>query len=417
MIKNLRRKFIVISMLSMVVVLSVIMGIVNTMNYRRIMEQADRLTSILAENDGVFEEQFMEPQKPMDLNNQDEKHPPMEMSPETPFSTRFFSVKYNGEGSVEKCDIAKIAAVDKEKATAYADTVLDSGKQVGFQDVYRYRVIDTDDGKLVIFVDCRQSLENFQHFTKISISVAAIGLFAVFILVFFFSKIVFRPVQETYEKQKRFITDASHELKTPLTIIDANTEVIEMEAGSNKWTESTKNQVERLSALTEQLVMLSRFDEEQRVVEKKVFSLSEAVADAAEPFVAMAKTKEKDMIFDIDENVLLNGNEKDIRQLVGILLENAVKYSSDKGSIKLTLHGTGKKILFSVENSVEEIKKGNLDILFERFYRLDSSRNSQTGGSGIGLSIAKAIVQRHKGKISAFSNDGKSLTVLTEFKK
>ncbi len=416
MIKNLRRKFIIVSMLSTLMVLSIIMGIVNAMNYRRISEQTDRLTKILADNDGKFDDGVMELQKPEGMIAPRAKMP-MEFSPETPFSTRFFSIKIDDNGKVVSSDISKIASVDEEQAAKYAKEVLENGEETGFQEVYRYRKVATDDGTLVIFVDCRQSLENFQHFTQISITVAALGLLAVFILVVFFSKIVFRPVQETYEKQKQFITDASHELKTPLTIIDANTEVIEMEMGDNNWTQSTRHQVERLTSMTEQLVMLSRYDEEHRTVEKKSFSLSDAVREAAEPFEVLAKTKEMELECSIDENIEIHGNEKEVRQFVGILLENAVKYSSEKGRISLSIHGTGKKVQLTVENPVDDIKKGNLDVLFERFYRLDSSRNSKSGGSGIGLSIAKAIVQRHKGKISAFSRDGKSLTVVIELKK
>ena len=156
MIKNLRRKFILISMLSMLLVLAVIMGIANTINYRKIVSQADRLTTILAENDGAFGEPFKMPQKSETMENQQEqgerKHP-MEFSPETPFSTRFFFVKFDDNGTVQECDVSKIAAVDEEQAKSLGQEILKKESGVGFSDVYRYRVADTDEGKIVIFVD------------------------------------------------------------------------------------------------------------------------------------------------------------------------------------------------------------------------------------------------------------------------
>ncbi|MCR5705006.1 MAG: HAMP domain-containing histidine kinase [Eubacterium sp.] len=417
MIKNLRRKFILISMLSMLLVLAVIMGIANTINYRKIVSQADRLTTILAENDGAFGEPFKMPQKSETMENQQEqgerKHP-MEFSPETPFSTRFFFVKFDDNGTVQECDVSKIAAVDEEQAKSLGQEILKKENGVGFSDVYRYRVADTDEGKIVIFVDCTQSLDHIKNFAKVSAMVSFLGLGAVFVLVLFFSKLVFKPVQETYEKQKRFITDASHELKTPLTIIDANTEVIEMESGETKWTKSTRKQVKRLSGLTEQMLALSRLDETKKVEQKESFCISDVISESAEPFEAMATMSGKEFRMEIEEGLTYCGDSKGISRLIGILLDNALKYSDEKGWISLKVFFTGKKIHVSVENSVEQIPKGNLNILFERFYRLDASRNSKTGGSGIGLAVAKAIVESHKGKINAKSADGKSLFVEIE---
>lgn len=216
---------------------------------------------------------------------------------------------------------------------------------------------------------------------------------------------------ESYEKQRQFITDASHEIKTPLTIIDANIEVLEMEHGENQWTKSTRNQVKRLTSLTQQLITLSKMDEEKNILERVEFSLSDAVLESVKSFEALIKTQNKKMDVEIEEDIFYFGDEMTIRQMIGILMDNAVKYSIDEGRIRVLLKRKGKKVQLQFFNETEAIPQGKQDVLFERFYRLDTSRNSETGGSGIGLSVAKAIVVSNKGKISAYSTDGNSLTV------
>lgn len=407
MIKSLRKKFICVAMCSTFVVLAAVMGIVNITNYIKMTDRADKLTALLGENDGKWFGHSS--------SSEFEKHPkgPRQngFSPETPYETRFFTVTLDEEGSVQSTDTDKIAAIHEEDAKELAKAIFETQSEKGFQDVYRYRRIDTDGGSIMIFLDCRQELTAFRTLMFTSAAVSVLGLLAVFILVLIFSKLVFRPVAESYEKQKQFITDASHEIKTPLTIIDANTEVLEMENGENQWTKSTRNQVKRLAALTQQLITLSRLDEEGIVEEKMEFSLSDAVLESVQPFEALAITQGKTMYIQIEEDIRLWGQEKSIRQMVGILLDNAVKYTSDEGEIRVCLKRKGKKSQLMVWNQADEIPKGRLDILLERFYRLDTSRNSETGGSGIGLSVAQAIVLSHKGKLSLYSEDGKSLLV------
>lgn len=425
MIKSLRKKFIIVAMCSTLVVLAALMGIVNIVNYRGLIENADDITQVLAENGGKFKEG---PEKNIENVKEERneekrdsyekkiKRKPDGMSPETPFATRYFTVTLDKDGSVVSSNLGKIAAISQKEAEAYAKKIFRSRSTKGFKEIYRYRKDNSGNHVMIIFLDCRQDLDNFKTFAVTSVSVSTLGLVAVFILVVIFSKIVFRPVEESYQKQKQFITDASHEIKTPLTIIDANTEVLEMESGENQWTKSTRNQIERLSVLTQQLITLSRLDENENQVEKTVFNLSDAVYDSVQPFEALAQLQEKQIQLNLEENISFSGDEKSIRQMIGILLENAVKYSREKGCIYVSLKQKGKKICFEVANKAEGLTQGNYDILFERFYRMDSSRNSETGGMGIGLSVAKAIVTSHKGKITAFSEDGENFKVMVELK-
>ena len=424
MIRDLRKKFILVAMLSTLVVLTAIMGVVNISNYKEVLDRADEMTTLLEKNDGKFPgepKNTADDQKKNDSDKPDDNETPPEKpqddndknhySVETPFETRYFTVTMDENGEVTDCDLDQIAAVDEETAEEYARNVSEKNGTTGFEGIYRYRVTDTEDGTKYVFLDCRREISNFRTVLITTVSVSLLGLAAVFVLVVIFSRMVFRPVEESIQKQKRFITDASHELKTPLTIIDANTEVMEMESGESQWTKSTRKQIQRLTGLVQQLVTLSRLDEEKGLQDIAEFNLSEAVSESVQPYEALAQTKEKKLTLDIESDLMYTGDEKSIRQLSGILMDNAVKYSSGKGNITLTLKKKGKKILLEVYNDAEELPKGKLDVLFERFYRLDSSRNSGTGGSGIGLSVAKAIVQAHKGKITAENKTGNGLTI------
>lgn len=406
MIKKLRIKFIAVAMCSVFAVLAVIIGTVNIANYHNINERADRLLSVLESNNGIFpkpdEREKKEPKK-------DKSHDPKELSPEAPFDTRYFTVTLSEDGELVSADVGKIAAVSEDEAVTYAKECRQKSKTEGFKGNYKFSSISVDGGKMYIFVDCSQSLSTFRSFLYSSLLASAAGLIMVFVLVLIFSRAVVRPLEESYKKQKRFITDAGHEIKTPLTIIDANTEVLEMEVGENEWIKSIKNQIKRLSELTGKLVFLSKMDEESSILNFEDFSLSDAVSESAYPFEAIAKTKNQELLINVKPNISYKGDEYSIRQLVSVLLDNAVKYSPDGGIIKLSLSLDGKRKKLTVNNTVDKIEMGDHSVMFERFYRSDESRNSQTGGHGIGLSIAKAIVAAHKGKISAHSDDGRTI--------
>ena len=343
------------------------------------------------------------------------------ISQESSYSTRYFTVTLDVSGSLIDTNTAQIASVSEEKAADFAETLWQKGRLSGngYFKTYRYLAVENtnDAGKttvLYIFMDCTQELQNARLFLAVSVLVSLFGLLLVFVLVLFFSKLIVKPMAESYEKQKRFITDASHELKTPLTIIDANTEIMEMMEGENEWTAGIRKQTRRLASLTEKLVFLSRMDEEATKPQMLDFPLSDVVKDVAEGFLTIAEAKGKTMELSVEEGLSYCGDEKMIRQLLSLLLDNAMKYSDEHGSILLTLKSTGKGRQLIVANSVEEIEPGDHPELFERFYRRDSSHNSKTGGFGIGLSVVWAIVQAHKGKITARSKDERSLEFFIE---
>lgn len=227
------------------------------------------------------------------------------------------------------------------------------------------------------------------------------------------SKRIVRPVAESYEKQKQFITDAGHELKTPMTIISADADLAEMECGENQWISDIRRQAQRLTDLTNDLIYLSRMEEEQPKLQRIDFPLSDVTEEMAQSFQALAKSQEKEFTLHIQPMISFTGDEKAIRQLLSILLDNALKYSPAGGQLKLVLEKQGRSIVLLVSNtSAQPIEQDKLPHLFDRFYRTDQSRSSQTGGYGLGLSIARSIVLAHKGKIRAESGDGRTLTIM-----
>lgn len=405
MIKRLRIKLVAASMASLFFVLLVIGGIAGVLNYRRIVEEADRILEVLEENGGTFPKRFPEERK---------ENPPG-MSPELPYESRYFSVLFDQNGTAVLADTSKIVSIDTEEAIEYASEVWKKEKEKGFLDDYRYWKCSYNGEHRIIFLDCRRQLENFQNFLFTTFGVSGLGLLSVFLLMIYFSARIVKPFSDNYEKQKRFITDAGHELKTPLTIIEADTAILEMDFGENEWIQDIQGQTKRLADLTNTLVKLSRMEERQGKNVQVEFPLSDTVEEVVHTFQAPAKIQEKSLVCSVAPMISMKGDEKAIREVVTILLDNAVKYTDTKGKISVVLEKKKNHIYLSVYNTTEYLSKEQIPCLFDRFYRTDSSRNSQTGGYGLGLSIAAATVDSHRGKIIAETEDEKSLRIKVIF--
>ena len=400
MIKKLRYKFIKIALLSVAVVLAVIITVINVVNYNTVMADADRTLEMLAGNGGRFPvSEHMD--KPEGMREGPFKGHD-DFSPEAPFETRYFSVEIASDGSIVSADTDNIAAVDEAQAVTYAQGAAASGRERGTLDNYRYLVRQNGDSSVVVFTDITQRLSSFRSFLFASVLIAAAGTGAVFLLIWFFSSRIIRPIAESYKKQKQFITDAGHDIKTPITIIDADAEVLEMETGKSEWIDDIRLQTGRLAELTRDLIFLSRMEEDDPGIQMIEFPFSDVVSESAQSFQSLARTQGKNFDMDIEPLLTVSGDEKSMRQLVTILTDNAVKYSPEGGDIRVTAGRKGKRIQLKVYNTTESsLSSDELKHMFDRFYRTDRSRNSEKGGYGIGLSIAKAVAEAHRGDISA----------------
>lgn len=405
MIRKLRIKFILVSMFSMLLVLSVILGIVNVLNYDEIVHDADSVLALLNAHAG----ELPVPVQAIDWRSAGDRY----KSPELPYEIRFFSAVLDDTGNVQAIYNDQIFAVDEAAVAEYAAGAYADGRASGFVKDYRFARYAVDQGTLITFLDCGRMLAGFRSVLVYSVGIAAAGMAAVFVLVWFLSGRMIRPIAESYRKQRRFITDAGHEIKTPITIIDADLEILRMETGDNEWVQDIRTQTARLAALTNDLICLSKMEEEEVQAKRIEFPLSDAVRETAESFQTLAKTRGRTLLIHVEPMLSYVGDEKALCQLVEILIDNALKYSREGDTVHLTLERQGRFIRMAVENGVENMDKDVVDNMFDRFYRADRARASDGGGHGIGLSIAQAVVSAHRGKISAAVNAGRlTMTVL-----
>lgn len=438
MVKKLRKKFVKTAMLSLLVIIVIMIAFINLVNVHRLVSDADNLLVMLTDNDGEFpdmrikiegQEQpggfpgdpeggrknpggigkgpknpnFSDPNAFFTLEKLNDNR-----SREMPYQTRYFYVKFDESGEITTTNTQHIAVIDEETAQSYAQAVYENKDNKGFYHTYRYQQLIAPDGKsIIVFTDLSTALVDSYTLLFQSLLIGLIALIAMFILVYLFSGKAVAPVVESLEKQKRFITDAGHELKTPLAVISANVDVLELESGKSEWTTSIRGQIKRMNSLVKNMLVLSRMDEDVMHVVYCDFDMSSAVEETATSFEPIAESGEKKYVIDIEKGIHITGDKNAINQLTSLLLDNAMKYSSEKGSVHISLTA-GKNIVLEVSNTCNSIPSGNLDKLFDRFYRADASRSRESGGFGIGLSVARAIAVSHGGNIEAL-RDGDSI--------
>ena len=406
MIQKLRVRFAILAMSTLLTVLLVLVGGINIANYTGIVSEADRLLS--PDNLGRMEK-TIGGKADIVFNGP--------LAQERHNYARFFSVTLAADGTILDVQIPVFSFVEREEATALAEKVCAQPSDNGFQSVYRYsRQSSGDDTITIRFLDCGRELGSFQRFLLVSLILSALGVLVLFGIVVYFSGRIVRPFAESYEKQKQFITDAGHEIKTPLTIIQADADVLEMDLGENEWLADIQNNVRRLTDLTNDLVSLARMEEGGTPLELVEIPISDVVVETAQSFRTLAQAQNKELIIRAEPMLSMDADEKAIAKLVGILMDNALKYAPEGTAIILCLEKQGKQLRLWVENvSAVPLPEGNLNRLFERFYRTDPSRNSQSGGHGIGLSIASAIASAHNGQIHASQPRPDSLRITVTF--
>lgn len=394
MLKRMSRRFIGAAMAAITAVVLVLLCCLNLWNYRGVADQLDSTLDLLAAADGRWPDFALQQPAPP-------RGGAGPFSGEMPYMIRFFAVHYDAGGNITGIDHDFIASVSEEEAAAYAAGALTGGRTRGFYEGYRYLVSGNGGAKSVIFLNAERELGAVRSLLATTAAVAALCLAAVFILVLLLARRAVKPYMRNLEMQKQFITNAGHELKTPLTAISTSADVLALELGDDEWVRNIQTQSARLSKLVAGLVTLSRLDEEAPLPEKARFSLSDALWEAADPFASLIKAGGKSYSQRIEDGLTVTGDRAAVQQVVSILLDNAVKYSPEGGEIGLRAFRSGRRAVIEVYNTCEGLDETDLERLFDRFYRADKSRSGAVKGSGIGLSIAKAAVEAHGGRIRA----------------
>ena len=395
--KKLQKKMIAVVFLSVITVFAILAPgyYFTTVFYNT--NQADALTRVISYNNGSmpkldeFNEQEFEEETGYRIN----------LTPEAEYRTRYFVVRVQEDDS-KKVETDHISSVTEKEALGLYESVMLKHRKKGNIGSYRYRIVDKD-GKIdyVIFLDCTDHIVSQKATLNIAIFLSI--LFALLVSSIFasLSSRILRPFELNQKAQKQFITDASHELKTPLAIISANAEVLKYKNGDNEWTQNIISQAGHMGKLINQLLILSRMEEYAENDKRELLNYSEIVNASLNKFNEVLLSKNIEVERNISDDVCVNGVRSQIENLCDILIENASKYVTDGGKMAVTLEKSGKKAVFSVFNTSASTEDFDEEKIFDRFFRTDKSRTSSTGGHGIGLSIAKKIVERHRGTIGA----------------
>lgn len=296
---------------------------------------------------------------------------------------------------------------DEKYIKTAAAEILTKNDKFGTMDGQYYLISENAGGYYLALLDNGVAFENLRNTFVIALASGAAAWILLLVLAAFLVNKMTKPVAEAFEKQKRFVSDAGHELKTPLAVISANANVLESEIGDNKWVSYIQTETGRMDSLVKNLMELAAIDDASKSSNHSDFDLSKAVLSAGLPFESLAFEKGTVIQFEVQPDIICKGSEEQIKQLVTILLSNAVKYGNERGIIRVLLSAERKKISLSVYNTGQGIENEEKNKIFDRFYRVDKARSRQSGSYGLGLAIAKAIVDEHGGKISVESEYGK----------
>ena len=419
MIRKLQHRFILITMVSVISIFILILAVLNISvsysamqhGYATLQDYATRDTAdgikALDTPDNI---QMSDPQK-NPAPHADGHFP----APDRNWfdDMRVLYVAYDSKGNIADFSAGGNPDMTEDALLSMASSVLQQSKAKGRLGSYLYLLSETEDGTCLYFLDYGMEKSMSLRLLRICLYVGLLGIVLIFIPVFFLSKWTTKPVQTAFDKQKQFIADASHELKTPLTIITTNAEVLRGSLPDNKWLFHILEQTDRMKVLINDLLSLARLDSYVAKQDFLPMDLSSTVKNAALSFESLAFEYGKQFTMEIQDGLTLNGNEGNIRQLVTILLDNAFKYSGEHGTVNISLSSHGDKKILLVRNTGNGIPAEDQKHIFERFYRSEASRNRKYGGYGLGLAIAAAIAESHKGKISAASTaaEGTTFTV------
>ena len=403
MFRRLRLQFIVVATIAVSIMLISVIGILNASKYATSEKRINKILDLLSENNGVLPDEEVV-----------EKILGRKTNPDIIVQYRYFSAYVDSSNKVITMNTEHIANLSDTDVVFYVKKILSGNNKYGnFTTTdgqkFAYKLnLHEDESKLIVVLDTTSYIEDRDDLIDTSVFIFFSNLVFFIIIFVIFSGKVMMPFMENYRNQRAFITNASHELKTPIAIISANNELCEMLYGENEWTQSSKEQIQRLTELINRLVVLARFEEQANVTAVNI-DFSNIVEKSSKSFKSIAIKGGKNFESDIQKDIFISGDEGALYELINILIDNANKYCDEGGTIgvRLSQHGiTFKKAKLVIYNTYKEGKNIDYSKFFERFYREDQSHNSSISGYGVGLSIARNIINRHKGKIHVtYKND------------
>lgn len=399
MIKVLQRKFVFTAMIAVSILLLILLGTINIVNIVMIRTETNKTLAIISEADGSFD--HIQPPPNSTLPSDFRTEPKDER--DKFLSSNFFIVKLNENGQVFFTDVSRTSLVDETSAEELALSVLDEGTSSGKTGKYRYQISNSRMGNetVIVFLDTSEEIFSYVRVLFLSCGIGIICWILMLFMIIFLSKKAIRPIAENIEKQKQFVTNAGHEIKTPLAIILANTEAMELYNGENKWSKNIREQTIRLNDLMKNLLLLAKMDEDSTEIIKTEITLSALLTENIQYFTESLKLRSITLQTEIQPNVTIKANKEQMLQLISILLDNASKYANNNGTVFVSLQKNDKRVKLVIKNSCEKLPDTSPYKLFDRFYRDDKARTQKTGGYGIGLSVARSIVEANKGSITA----------------
>ena len=414
MIARLRRKLTLLVIAVLALVTAGIVLAISYANYRAVDQRSYAALNALTRNRGM---------RPgiMRINSDDASQPDQSRPPRIPGDmgdindsmanlSTFYTVTLDADGGVESWTSDREALYTDDQVQAMVQAALASERESGRVGTQYFRLWQSDDTRRLTVLDARLEHAAARSVLRTTALVAGLAWALLSAAAALLIRRMIKPVAESFERQKQIVWDASHEFKTPLAVISANAEVLAGEIGENEYLGYIQSEVRRTDRLVQNLLTLARMDKGTVTARMERFDLSNALLGVALPFESTVFEAGKTLETDIPEGVFIRGDREMLQQLAVILLSNALKYSNEGGTIRLSLRQKGHACRFSVYNTGPGIAPENLEKIFDRFYREDLSHNSEIAGNGLGLAIARNIVEAHKGKIHAESEYGKSAT-------
>ena len=406
MTKTLKRRFIIFTMIAVTCLLIFIVLAINSLNWVMLERQSDTVLETLVDADGAFHK--------MDFDRPPPFSRPLDM--DRMRASRFFIVRSDLSGNIVDVNIDQISAIDQETAKSYALKVLKTDAVSGRVDGYKFVVKQMGLGQLIFFMDTSEQSESFRMVLFVSTAIAVLCWIMLLIIVILLSGKVIRPVLIGMEKQKQFITNAGHEMKTPLAIIQSNNDTMALIHGENKYNVHIRNQTKRLNVLMSNLLTLAKLDEEIPLPTEAV-NISEVANELLPVYMEDAQARNLRFHVHIEPDIVIQTNKDSFRQMLTILLDNALKYTPDSGYIRLSLARDDRHIQIIEENTCDPSLELDPERLFERFYRGDAARTQrkESSGYGIGLSAARAICENFGGKMTAEYSSAESIRFTARF--